>query len=69
MWLEYLSEIVPGLVILGYLLLWWQAHLDIHKLRREWEKKFSELASTLAKADSWEEAIIVLKAYTEEDSK
>lgn len=63
MWLESLSEIVPGLVILGYLLLWWQAHADMCSLRREW----SELASSLAEADSWTEASTLLKAYTEEE--
>jgi hypothetical protein len=59
MWVEYLSEIMPGLVILGYLLLWWQAHADLCSLRREWDKKLSELAA----ADSWTEASILLKKY------
>ena len=36
MWIEYLTEIVPGLVVLGYVLLWWQAHTDLCTLRREW---------------------------------
>ena len=59
MWLEYLSEIVPGLVILGCLLLWWQSHADLCSLKREW----SEFVSTLAQADSWDEATNILKAY------
>ncbi len=59
MWLEYLSEIMPGLVILGCLLLWWQAHLDLYRLRREWKAKVSELAE----ADSWDEASTMLKGY------
>ncbi len=63
MWLEYLSEIVPGLVILGSLLLWWQAHLDVCSLRREWDAKLSELLSSLGKAESWTEANAILKHY------
>ena len=62
MWLEILSEVVPGLVILGCLLLWWQAHSDLCSLRREW----SEFVSTLAKADSWDEATTILKTYSED---
>lgn len=65
MWLEYLSEIVPGLVVLGYLLLWWQAHVDLHTVRREWDAKLSELVSILAEADSWNEASTVLKDYVQ----
>lgn len=64
MWVDYLTEILPGLAIsLGCLLLWWQAHVDLCSLRREWDIKLSKLASTLAKADSWKEASTVLKEY------
>lgn len=61
MWVEYLTEIMPGLVILGCLLLWWQAHLDLMALRRQ----LSDLVTTLSEADSWDEASILLKAYND----
>ena len=61
MWIEVLTEIVPGLVVLGYVLLWWQAHMDLCMVKREW----SEFVSMLAKADSWDEASILLKAYND----
>ena len=65
MWLEYLTEIVPGLVILGSLLLWWQAHVDLCSLRKEW----SELVATLSEAESWNEASTLLKDYAEMEEK
>lgn len=62
MWAEYLSEIVPGVVILGSLLLWWQAHTDLCALKLKW----SEFVSTLAEAESWDEASSVLKEYAQD---
>ena len=64
MWVDYLTEILPGLAIsLGCVLLWWQAHVDLCSLRREWDAKLSELVSSLGKADSWTEATAILKTY------
>ena len=65
MWAEYLTEIMPGLVILGCLLLWWQAHLDLMALRR----KLSDLVTTLSEADSWDKATALLKAYDDPADK
>jgi hypothetical protein len=67
MWLENLSEVVPGLVILGCLLLWWQTRTDLSALRNEWDAKLQELVTTLADAGSWDEAIELLKAYGQDD--
>ena len=65
MWVEILTEIVPGLVVLGYVVLWWQAHLDLLALRR----KLSELVTTLSEAESWDEASTLLKDYAEMEEK
>lgn len=62
MWLEWLTEIVPGLVILACLLLWWQTQIDLHAMRRDWDEKLKKLSG----ADSWNEASAMLKAYTED---
>lgn len=61
MWIESLTEIVPGLVVLGYVLLWWQAHADLRALRREWNEQALSLFSALAEAESWEKAAVILK--------
>ena len=62
MWVEYLTEIVPGLVILGSLLLWWQAHADLRALKIKWSK----FVSDLAKAESGDEASTILKDYAQD---
>lgn len=63
MWIEYLTEIVPGLVILACFLLWWQSRIDHHALRREWSIACQELVSTMTNARSWDEAVVMLKAF------
>ncbi len=64
MWVDYLTEILPGLAIsLGCLLLWWQAHVDLLSLKKEWNTKFSKLTSSLSKAASWDEASAILRNY------
>ncbi len=67
MWVDYVTEILPGLAIsLGCLLLWWQAHVDLCSLKKEWNAKLSELASTLSSASSWDEASAILRRYAED---
>ena len=67
MWVDYLTEILPGLAIsLGCLLLWWQAHVDLLSLKKEWDGKLSEVASSLSEAASWDEASAILRNYAED---
>ncbi len=61
MWLEWLTEIIPGLVIVACLLLWWQAHADMCAMKLRWSKFVSELAGD----ESWDDARARLKAYAE----
>jgi len=58
MW-EILCEIVPGLFILACALLFWQQHIDLRSVRRDWEQVMNDLSE----AASWEEAAKMIKAY------
>lgn len=66
MMLEFLSEVVPGFIIIGSLLLWWQARLDIRALRTEWRKARRELVLLLTEAKDWEAAVLILQATVKE---
>ena len=52
MMLDVLSKLVVGLIILGWLLLWWHQEVKI----KDCETGLADLRSILLEATSWKEA-------------